>query len=63
MVATYNARASNNGLSPDEMHAYHGNLLSDTPDPNLNEEMFFNFDIAAVVRPPSPFSLPPNTIA
>jgi len=50
MVAAYNARASNQGLAEDEMHAYHGNLCApDDPSPSaFTEPRFFNFDIAAV---------------
>ncbi|KAI9642047.1 hypothetical protein NHQ30_009918 [Ciborinia camelliae] len=48
MVAQYNARASNQGLSPSEMIAYQGNLLSPTPDPGLEKEDLYGFDIAVV---------------
>lgn len=48
MVSQYNARASNQGLSPSEMFAYQGNLLSPTPDPELEKEDLYNFDIAVV---------------
>ncbi|ESZ98522.1 hypothetical protein SBOR_1184 [Sclerotinia borealis F-4128] len=48
MVTHYNARASNQGLAPSEMYAYHGNLLSDTPQPELESEDLYEFDIAVV---------------
>ncbi|KAM0280137.1 hypothetical protein ACHAQH_004209 [Verticillium albo-atrum] len=50
MVAAFNARAENQGLSPDEMRAYHGNL-TDPADPSpaaLAGDLFFAFDIAVV---------------
>ncbi|KAK3943976.1 S-adenosyl-L-methionine-dependent methyltransferase [Diplogelasinospora grovesii] len=50
MVAAYNARAENQGLLKDEMHAYQGNLC-DPSDPSpaaFTSPDFFNFDIAAV---------------
>ncbi|PKS12093.1 hypothetical protein jhhlp_001389 [Lomentospora prolificans] len=50
MVASYNARAENQGLSKDEMYAYQGNLL-DKEHPNpapLSDANFFNFDVAGV---------------
>jgi len=50
MVAQYNARASNQGLAPDEMQAYRGDLLNEK-DPNptalADPQRFFNFDVAA----------------
>ncbi|KAH8811385.1 S-adenosyl-L-methionine-dependent methyltransferase [Xylogone sp. PMI_703] len=50
MVAQYNLRATNQGLSPSEMSAYHGNLLSpDDPNPaSLAGPEFYDFDVAAV---------------
>ncbi|KAK4188952.1 S-adenosyl-L-methionine-dependent methyltransferase [Podospora australis] len=50
MVATYNARAENQGLSLQEMHAYQGNLCSPSdPDPEaFASPEFRNFDITAV---------------
>ncbi|KAK3367118.1 S-adenosyl-L-methionine-dependent methyltransferase [Lasiosphaeria ovina] len=50
MVAAYNARAENQGLTADEMHAYQGNLcVPDGPSPPaLAGPTFFDFDIAAV---------------
>ncbi|RAL65902.1 hypothetical protein DID88_005564 [Monilinia fructigena] len=48
MVDQYNARASNQGLSPSEMIAYQGNLLSSTSDPELEKEDLYEFDIAVV---------------
>ncbi|CAI4218251.1 unnamed protein product [Parascedosporium putredinis] len=50
MVASYNARAENQGLEKEEMYAYQGNLLNKN-DPNpasLSDATFFNFDVAAV---------------
>ncbi|KAK3331116.1 S-adenosyl-L-methionine-dependent methyltransferase [Apodospora peruviana] len=50
MVAAYNARAENQGLTKEEMYAYQGNLcVSDDPNPPaFSSPDFFNFDIAAV---------------
>lgn len=50
MVSTYNARAANQGLTPEEMHAYQGNLCdSSDPSPSaLAGPEFFGFDVAAV---------------
>ncbi|KAK0725729.1 S-adenosyl-L-methionine-dependent methyltransferase [Lasiosphaeris hirsuta] len=48
MVATYNTRAANQGLTPSEMHAYQGNLLSTPPSPSLAAPAFTNFTLAAV---------------
>ncbi|KAL2161134.1 hypothetical protein VTH06DRAFT_8353 [Thermothelomyces fergusii] len=50
MVAAYNTRAENQGLTPSEMHAYHGNLCvpEDPSPPAFASSEFFNFDIAAV---------------
>lgn len=50
MVDEYNGTASNQGLSPQEMHAVVGNLIdSKNLDPEeLRGEEFWNFDIAAV---------------
>ncbi|RYP71515.1 hypothetical protein DL771_004770 [Monosporascus sp. 5C6A] len=48
MVAAYNARARNQGLAPDEMHAVVGNLADpDQPDVLPGPE-FRDFDVAAV---------------
>ncbi|KAM0325087.1 hypothetical protein ACHAQA_007626 [Verticillium albo-atrum] len=50
MVGAFNSRAENQGLSPDEMHAYHGNL-TDPADPSpaaLAGDLFFGFDLAVV---------------
>ncbi|KAK3372414.1 S-adenosyl-L-methionine-dependent methyltransferase [Podospora didyma] len=50
MAAAYNARAENQGLAVEEMHAYQGNLC--TPEnpspPEFASPEFFGFDIAAV---------------
>ncbi|TGO44571.1 hypothetical protein BOTNAR_0792g00010 [Botryotinia narcissicola] len=48
MVSHYNARASNQGLSPSEMFAHQGNLLSSEPTPELENEDLYQFDIAFV---------------
>ncbi|TGO88558.1 hypothetical protein BPOR_0155g00120 [Botrytis porri] len=48
MVSQYNARASNQGLSPSEMFAHQGNLLSSEPAPELESEELYQFDIAFV---------------
>ncbi|KAK1758358.1 S-adenosyl-L-methionine-dependent methyltransferase [Echria macrotheca] len=50
MVAAYNSRAKNQGLTPEEMHAYQGNLCSPSdPSPShLSGREFWGFDIAAV---------------
>lgn len=51
MAATYNARAENQGLTAEEMHAYQGNLCSASdpqPEAFTSQEKFHNFDIAAV---------------
>ncbi|KAL2150043.1 hypothetical protein VTH82DRAFT_7719 [Thermothelomyces myriococcoides] len=50
MVAVYNTRAENQGLTPSEMHAYHGNFCvpEDPNPPAFASSEFFNFDIAAV---------------
>lgn len=50
MVETYNMQASNQGLSPSEMHAVVGNLLdSSNPAPaHLEDPKFYEFDVAAV---------------
>ncbi|THV46953.1 hypothetical protein BGAL_0346g00010 [Botrytis galanthina] len=48
MVSQYNARASNQGLSPSEMFAHQGNLLSSDPAPELEIEDLYQFDIAVV---------------
>lgn len=50
MVGAYNARAENQGLTKDVMHAYPGNLLDrENPDPpSLADPLFSNFDVAAV---------------
>lgn len=54
MVEHYNARADNQGLSPEEMFAYQGNLTftstSTIPDrnPELENDDLYNFDIAVV---------------
>ncbi|KAL2758353.1 hypothetical protein ACRALDRAFT_1068705 [Sodiomyces alcalophilus JCM 7366] len=50
MVAVYNTRAENQGLSEDEMRAYHGNLI-DPADPApaaFADPRFRDFDVAAV---------------
>lgn len=52
MVAAYNARAENQGLTTDEMHAYQGNL-TDPSDPspaafNSDDGRFRDFDVAGV---------------
>lgn len=52
MVAEFNTLASNQGLSPTEMHAYVGNLLSTSStanaETNLEDEKFCDFDLAVV---------------
>ncbi|KAF7898212.1 hypothetical protein EAF00_004658 [Botryotinia globosa] len=48
MVSHYNARASDQGLSPSEMFAHQGNLLSSDPTPELEIEDLYQFDIAVV---------------
>ncbi|GAW15445.1 hypothetical protein ANO14919_048540 [Xylariales sp. No.14919] len=48
MVAAYNTRAENQGLSSDEMHAVLGDLASETIDNALSSPELFNFDIAVV---------------
>ncbi|KAI5867699.1 S-adenosyl-L-methionine-dependent methyltransferase [Durotheca rogersii] len=48
MVAAYNSRAENQGLSQQEMHAVIGDLLTPQPTGNLSEPDFFGFDLAAV---------------
>ncbi|ROT41648.1 S-adenosyl-L-methionine-dependent methyltransferase [Sodiomyces alkalinus F11] len=50
MVAVYNTRAENQGLSEDEMRAYHGNLV-DPADPApaaFEGSRFRDFDVAGV---------------
>ncbi|KAI1156257.1 S-adenosyl-L-methionine-dependent methyltransferase [Nemania diffusa] len=48
MVAVYNKRAENQGLSADEMHAILGDLTSETVSEALSSPELFNFDIAVV---------------
>ncbi|WQF89604.1 Putative S-adenosyl-L-methionine-dependent methyltransferase superfamily [Colletotrichum destructivum] len=55
MVAAYNARAENQGLSTDEMHAYQGDLTDPSdPDPSAfsassdADGRFHDFDVAGV---------------
>ncbi|KAI1803699.1 S-adenosyl-L-methionine-dependent methyltransferase [Daldinia bambusicola] len=51
MVAAFNSRAENQGLSRDEMHAVVGDLAAaDGPQPSelFADPRFFNFDIATV---------------
>ncbi|KAL2180715.1 methyltransferase-like protein [Thermothelomyces heterothallicus CBS 202.75] len=50
MVAAYNTRAENQGLTPSEMHAYQGNLCvpEDPNPPAFASPEFTNFDVAAV---------------
>ncbi|KAK4161447.1 methyltransferase [Cladorrhinum sp. PSN259] len=50
MVAAYNARAENQGLSPSEMHAYQGNLCDPAdPEPKaFAQPEFSDFDVAAI---------------
>ncbi|RFU35016.1 hypothetical protein B7463_g1331, partial [Scytalidium lignicola] len=50
MVAQYNLRATNQGLSSSEMSAYQGNLLlpNDTDPASLSGPEFYGFDVAAV---------------
>nr|CDP24484.1 Putative protein of unknown function [Podospora anserina S mat+] len=55
MVATYNARAANQGLTPEEMHAHVGNLCLPTDSPSyptqtqlFSSSDFFSFDLAAI---------------
>ncbi|KAI1131047.1 S-adenosyl-L-methionine-dependent methyltransferase [Nemania abortiva] len=48
MVAIYNKRAENQGLSADEMHAVLGDLATETVNGALSAPELFNFDIAVV---------------
>ncbi|KAH0564974.1 hypothetical protein GP486_001637 [Trichoglossum hirsutum] len=48
MVHEYNTRASNQGLSPQEMSAICGDLLAHTPSSSLATKEYFNFDLAVV---------------
>ncbi|KAI0105766.1 S-adenosyl-L-methionine-dependent methyltransferase [Nemania sp. FL0031] len=48
MVAVYNQRAENQGLSADEMHAVLGDLATETVSDALSSPGLFNFDIAVV---------------
>ncbi|KAK4174731.1 S-adenosyl-L-methionine-dependent methyltransferase [Triangularia setosa] len=55
MVATYNARAANQGLSPEEIHAHAGNLCLPPTSPSYQTQtalfsspQFFSFDLAAI---------------
>ncbi|KAI2634709.1 S-adenosyl-L-methionine-dependent methyltransferase [Hypomontagnella submonticulosa] len=51
MVAAYNSRAENQGLSHDEMHAVVGDLtVADGPQPPevLADSRFFGFDVATI---------------
>ncbi|KAK3996290.1 S-adenosyl-L-methionine-dependent methyltransferase [Cladorrhinum sp. PSN332] len=50
MVAAYNARAENQGLSPSEMRAYQGNLCdpADAEPAAFAKPDFSNFDVAAI---------------
>ncbi|KAI1423899.1 S-adenosyl-L-methionine-dependent methyltransferase [Xylaria sp. FL1777] len=48
MVAAYNIRAENQGLSPEEMHAVLGDLVSEKANDALSSPELFNFDIAVV---------------
>ncbi|KAK0723707.1 S-adenosyl-L-methionine-dependent methyltransferase [Apiosordaria backusii] len=55
MVATYNARAANQGLTPQEMLAHQGNLCLPPTAPSYQTQTslfsspdFFNFDLAAI---------------
>ncbi|KAI0434810.1 S-adenosyl-L-methionine-dependent methyltransferase [Xylaria sp. FL1042] len=48
MVAAYNIRAENQGLSPEEMHAVLGDLASENVDGLLSSPELSNFDIAVV---------------
>ncbi|KAI0542702.1 S-adenosyl-L-methionine-dependent methyltransferase [Xylaria digitata] len=48
MVAAYNTRAENQGLSSEEMHAVLGDLASETVDSSLSSPELFDFDIAVV---------------
>ncbi|QSZ36803.1 hypothetical protein DSL72_006686 [Monilinia vaccinii-corymbosi] len=48
MVAQYNTRAANQGLSPSEMIAYQGNLLSSPTEAELEKEDLYEFDLAVV---------------
>ncbi|KAJ8131715.1 hypothetical protein O1611_g1909 [Lasiodiplodia mahajangana] len=48
MVAVYNKRAENQGLSADEMHAVLGDLAAETVSDTLSSPDLFNFDIAVV---------------
>ncbi|KAK4200162.1 S-adenosyl-L-methionine-dependent methyltransferase [Triangularia verruculosa] len=55
MAATYNARAANQGLTPQEMLAHTGNLCLPESSPSYQSQTglfsapdFFNFDIAAI---------------
>jgi hypothetical protein len=48
MVKEYNIRATNQGLTPQEMSATVGDLLAPTPTTSLSDPEFFDFDIAVV---------------
>ncbi|KAL2136812.1 hypothetical protein VTI74DRAFT_1026 [Chaetomium olivicolor] len=50
MVAAYNARAENQGLTPSEMHAHQGNIcVPEDPNPQaFTSPEFSNFDVAVV---------------
>ncbi|KAL7621204.1 hypothetical protein AAE478_008521 [Parahypoxylon ruwenzoriense] len=50
MVAAYNSRAQNQGLSHDEMYAMVGDLTAPQPSPEtlLTDPRFFGFDLAVV---------------
>jgi len=48
MVSEFNTLAFNQGLSPSEMHAYVGNLISPSPSEEFKDEKFYDFDIAVV---------------
>ncbi|KAH0543208.1 hypothetical protein FGG08_002469 [Glutinoglossum americanum] len=48
MVHEYNTRASNQGLTRQEMNAICADLLATTPSPSLGSPEFFDFDLAVV---------------
>ncbi|KAI9871955.1 MAG: hypothetical protein M1830_002227 [Pleopsidium flavum] len=49
MVKEYNARAMNQGFSPAQMYATHGDLLVDQkPSSSISGPDFYNFDLAVV---------------
>ncbi|KAK8216038.1 S-adenosyl-L-methionine-dependent methyltransferase, partial [Phyllosticta capitalensis] len=48
MVQVFNSRAESAGLTPEQMNAVQGDLLSKEEQPHLSDPSLFNFDVAAV---------------